>query len=186
LNSAFDAAQEFAIPDFSTVDRATALGEFMERVFAALHVPVFHYLMSRVGNIAEAEDITQEVFLRLCAELQAGRRIDNLRPWCFRVAHNLAASEGRRKQTQDQYRVAVAIDDPQVQSGIEETLLKKEQAKRVATAMAKLTEMERSCLLLRTEGLLYREIGEVLNIRIPTVQTLLARAMKKIVGELHD
>jgi len=45
--------------------------------------------------------------------------------------------------------------------------------------------MERQCLYLRTEGLLYREIAEVLGVRVPSIQTYLARAMKKVVKELH-
>jgi RNA polymerase sigma-70 factor (ECF subfamily) len=189
LNPACDATREFAIPDLSRPDRAAALAELMEDVFAAWHAPVFHYLMSLTGNIAEAEDLTQEVFLRLCAELQGGRRIEHLRPWCFRVAHNLAATGGRRKQTEDRYRAANAGEETRranYQAGIEETLLKREQSQRVAAAMSKLTEMERQCLFLRTEGLLYREIGEVLDIRVPTVQTLLARGMKKIVKALDE
>src|SRR5262249_23520515 len=154
---------EFAIPDYSRADRATALREFMERVFAALHVPVFHYLMSLTGNTAEAEDLTQEVFLRLYAELRDGRRIEALKPWCFKVAHNLAASGGRRKQTEEHYLAAnTERESAAFQNGIEEALLEREQSQRVTSAMEKLSAMERQCLYLRTEGLLYREIADVL------------------------
>lgn len=187
MSSAFDAAREFAIPDLSRADRAAALRELMEHVFDALHVPVFHYLMSLTGNTAEAEDLTQEVFLRLHAELHAARRIENLKPWCFKVAHNLAASAGRRKQTEEHYLAAAANrESGTFYDGIEEALLEREQSQRVAAAMEKLSAMERQCLYLRTEGLLYREIADVLGVRVPTVQTFLARAMKKVVKELHD
>jgi RNA polymerase sigma-70 factor, ECF subfamily len=187
LSSAFDAARAFVIPDLARADRVAALRELVERVFDALHVPIFHYLVSLNGNIAEAEDLTQEVFLRLHSELSAGRRIENLKPWCFRVAHNLSASAGRRKQTEENHLAASTIPEGVAfQNGVEEALLEKEQSQRVAAAMEKLSAMEHQCLYLRTEGLLYREIAEVVGVRVPTVQTFLSRAMKKVVKELHD
>jgi RNA polymerase sigma-70 factor (ECF subfamily) len=108
-----------------------------------------------------------------------------LKPWCFKVAHNLAASVGRRQQTEEQYIASAAQEVYRVQPGAEESLLQKEQSERIARAMEQLTSMERQCLYLRTEGLLYREIADVLSIRVPSVQTFLARAMKKVVKELH-
>lgn len=186
MSSAFDSAREFAIPDLARADRAAELRELVERVFDALHVPVFHYLMSLTGNTAEAEDLTQEVFLRLHAELRAAKRIEALKPWCFKVAHNLAASAGRRKQTEVHFVATAPRTDVAFQNRIEQALLEREQSQRVSAAMERLSPMERQCLYLRTEGLVYREIAEVLCIRVPSVQTFLARAMKKVVRELHD
>ena len=185
MTSAFDAAREFVMPDLRRMDRAAALRDYVEQAFDALHQPVFHYVRSLTGNAAEAEDITQDVFLRLHAELGRGRRVENLKPWCFKVAHNLAASMGRRQKTQDQYLAAAGEEPPPFEAGAEENLLLKEQAGRIALAMEKLSPMERQCLYLRTEGLLYREIAEVLGVRVPSIQTYLARAMKKVVKELH-
>jgi DNA-directed RNA polymerase specialized sigma24 family protein len=50
----------------------------------------------------------------------------------------------------------------------------------------RLSVQERLCFELRAEGLRYREIAEVLALRIPTVQTLLGRAVKKISGGCHE
>ncbi len=52
-------------------------------------------------------------------------------------------------------------------------------------ALARLSAQERNCVQLRSHGLRYREIAEVLAIRVPTVQTLLGRAMRKIVSALE-
>jgi RNA polymerase sigma-70 factor, ECF subfamily len=186
LSLAFQAAQQFPILDFARRDTA-GVREAVEHVFTVLSVPVFHYVISLVGNGSEAEDLTQEVFLRLCAELHDGRRIENVRAWCFKVAHNLAVSMGRRKQTAGEHLLeASAAGEPSTgANGIEETLVRREQSERVAAAMGTLTPLERQSLYLRTEGLLYREIADILNLRVPTVQTLLSRAMKKIVKEIH-
>jgi len=48
-----------------------------------------------------------------------------------------------------------------------------------------LTLQERRCMELRAEGLRYREIAEVLSVRIPTVQTTLDRAIRKIMRQTH-
>ena len=187
MSSAFEAAREFPILDSARRDEA-GMREVVECVFGALSMPLFHYLVTLVGNAAEAEDLTQEVFLRLCGELKAGRRIENVRPWCFKVAHNLAASAGRHKQAVEEHRQEAVEFDAHADSiaaGAEEVLLEREKSQRIAAAMARLTPMERQSLHLRTEGLLYREIAEVLNVRVPTVQTLLTRAMNKIIKEVH-
>src|SRR5688572_12903966 len=47
---------------------------------------------------AAAEDVVQETFARLAAELRAGRRPDNVGAWLHRVATNLVTSRGRRMQ----------------------------------------------------------------------------------------
>lgn len=73
------------------------LEERVVRVYEALRTPVYQYLAAAFGDPVEAEDMTQETFLRLYAYWSSGRTIaDNcLRSWIFRVAHNLAIDRGR-------------------------------------------------------------------------------------------
>src|SRR5208337_5004607 len=67
------------------------------RVYEALRTPVYQYLAVAFRDPVEAEDITQETFLRLYVYWSSGRTIadDRLRSWIFRVAHNLAIDRGR-------------------------------------------------------------------------------------------
>jgi RNA polymerase sigma-70 factor (ECF subfamily) len=62
----------------------------------------------------------------------------------------------------------------------EHAVLKKEKFRRLASAIRALTEVERECLLLRAEGLRYREIGEVLEMSTSTVADTVDRAVKKL------
>jgi RNA polymerase sigma-70 factor (ECF subfamily) len=59
-------------------------------------------------------------------------------------------------------------------------VLEKEKFRRLAAAIRLLTEPERECLLLRTEGLRYREIGEALGIATSTVADIVERAIRKL------
>jgi RNA polymerase sigma factor (sigma-70 family) len=62
----------------------------------------------------------------------------------------------------------------------EQRVLEKEKFRRLATSIRLLTESERECLLLRSGGLRYREIGEVLGIATSTVGDTVERAIKKL------
>ena len=62
----------------------------------------------------------------------------------------------------------------------ERTLLAKEKSRQLRTAIRSLTEAERECLMLRAEGLRYREIGEVLGIATSTVADTVDRAVRKL------
>src|SRR5436190_2092812 len=58
-------------------------------LFEHLRDSVYRYLIVLTGNPAEAEEVTQEAFLKLCQCLQKGQTISHARTWVFRVAHNL-------------------------------------------------------------------------------------------------
>jgi RNA polymerase sigma-70 factor (ECF subfamily) len=62
----------------------------------------------------------------------------------------------------------------------EKAVLEKEKFRRLRAAIGLLAESERECLLLRAEGLRYREIGDVLGLATSTVADTVERAVKKL------
>ena len=170
--------------------QATELEAKVSEFFLAFKLPVYRYLLGVVGNRDDAEEMTQDVFLSLYGTLQKGTRIDNVRAWIFRVAHNLAMNHQKRP------RIVEAVDeaewlklsqerlDPANDS--EQRLLRMEKRTRMLKAMKCLSPQERHCLDLRAEGLCFREIAEVLGIRISTVETFLDRGIRKIAKEIND
>ncbi len=167
-------------------DEVAALDQHVREVFLAWREPVYRYLLAVTGNAVDAEDLAQETFIRLFQDLQKERRIDSPRAWLFRVAHNLAVDFNRqpyRSRAAD-CRVldgeAGARQDPAPNA--ESEILEREQRERL---LARLSPQERRCMELRTEGFRYREIAEILGIRVPTVQTVLARAIRKLSSEDH-
>ncbi|MGH8731168.1 MAG: RNA polymerase sigma factor, partial [Burkholderiales bacterium] len=81
----------------SALQQAAGLERKVTELFDLLRDPIYRYLSGRLGDRAEAEDLTQEVFLRLYTSLQKGQAVGNVRAWVFRVAHNLAIDQFRRQ-----------------------------------------------------------------------------------------
>jgi RNA polymerase sigma-70 factor (ECF subfamily) len=162
-------------------ERSQALQEAVREAFLELRAPVYRYLLAVTGSSVDAEDLTQETFIRLFRELSRGGAISNIRSWLFRVAHNLAVDLNRapeRTRLLDGLRLTEGEDhefDPAPHA--EQQILERE---RVEQILAPFSPQERRCVELRREGLCYREIAEVLGIRVPTVQTLLSRAIRKV------
>ncbi len=123
----------------------------------------------------DAEDILQEVFLSLFHHLSKEKPRDNLRGWVFRVGHNLALK--RRMQLG---RVAESIEVCDPGPSPEELAVLKRRQERLQAVVAALPERDRCCLVLRAEGLRYREIAEVLEMSLGTVASSLARSLGKL------
>jgi len=146
------------------------------------------YLSSLDLSVEEAEDIVQESFLRLVRHLAARREEENLRGWLFRVAHNLTMDlfrAGKRYIAQSVDGEASPVPEPVDTSlGPEELALKREELRRVWAAMGRLTPQQRYAVLLRAEGLRYREIGIVLGMNTQRVAELVQRALARLAGDV--
>src|SRR5260370_38236048 len=60
-------------------------------LFEQLRIPVFRYILRKTRDSGQAEDITQETFLRLFRHLPKDRPLDNPKAWLFAWAHNRAS-----------------------------------------------------------------------------------------------
>jgi RNA polymerase sigma-70 factor (ECF subfamily) len=169
------------------MQRTLSLEEKVGQLFELLRDPLYLYLKTAVGNAGEAEDITQETFLRLYRELHSGRTINNVRFWVFRVAHNLAFKErGRVEQSQEISvrtwdEVKELLPDPGMNP--EQRVLQMERFERLHSAMAWLSPQETQCLHLRAEGFRYREIGEILGISTKSAAEFLRRGISKLMKQ---
>lgn len=149
--------------------------------------PVNRYVVAAFGDPLGAEEITQEAFLQLYSRLHGGHKVVNVRAWVFRAAHSLAVSRIRSRQFvelldeegwEDLRRsLADAAPNP------EQRLLQLEKFNRLRMAIGRLTADERQCLHLRTKGLRYREIAEILGLGTSTVAETLYRVIAKLTKE---
>jgi RNA polymerase sigma-70 factor, ECF subfamily len=118
--------------------RATELEGKVSEIFLLFKLPIYRYLLGLLGNRDDAEEMMQEVFLSLYGTLQKGTRIDNVRAWVFRVAHNLAVNQQKRPRIiealdEDQWwRLCQERSDPTGDS--EQRLLREEKRTRVIKA----------------------------------------------------
>jgi RNA polymerase sigma-70 factor, ECF subfamily len=149
-------------------------------LYRELRKPLLRYLVCLGLSSDEAQDVVQDAFLGLQRHLTAGGAQDNIRSWLFRVAHNQARNRQNSYHRRFASPLEARADSASDQATPERALLEKEKLGRLENAIRQLAETERQCLLLRAEGLRYREIGEVLAIPTSTVADTVARAIKKL------
>ena len=190
--AAGDAENFSKIPVYSASRGKEASGpgrleEVVVRLFDEHRERVYRYLLNLAICPEEAEEITQETFLRLYQHLSKKGREDNLRGWIFRVAHNLAIT-GRQQRRRLVFPSPSEWEDFDESSmaaaqNPEEMLLLKEKMTRVHLTMNSLSMQQRECLSLRVEGLRYREISVILGVTVSTVAESLRRALVKLTRE---
>lgn len=154
------------------------------------HVEMVYNLALRMtGSEVEAEDLTQEVFLRVHRHLGRFKGRSTLKTWIYRVALNHCRSRlGRRRwfflplaeeTTDDDGPPGAVVADPG--RGPEAELLARDDARRVARALRRVKPVFRAAVVLRDlEGLSYEEIAEVLGTRVGTVRSRIARGREQL------
>ncbi len=183
--AAAEVCLEAEIPEFEQ-DTLT-LEEKVTRYFEQWRDPVNRYVVAAFGDPVEAEEITQEAFLQLYSRLHSGQPVANVRAWVFRAAHSLALNQMRGQQFIE------LLDDEgwdelrrtlvDASANPEQRLLQLEKFNRLRVATARLTPPERQCLHLRTKGLRYREIAEILDLATSTIAETLYRVIDKLTQE---
>ena len=153
-----------------------------DEAFTLHHRTVFRAARSVVRDSGLAEDVTQEVFLRLHRNLDSIDNLERLRPWLIRVALNVAKNSLRTKfraNTREENYVK-ENEDAGVHS-VETDFEKRETLGEVNRALNKIKEPLRSCLILRQQGLSYREIAESLSLNETSIGQFVARGRKEFV-----
>ena len=159
----------------------TATGKIeFEEAFTLHHRTVFRAARSVVQDAGLAEDVVQETFLRLYKNLDSISDEEMLRPWLIRVAINVARNTVRgaiRANTRDENYVkdsgvmaTRSVDmDYEEYSGVNE----------IRRAIDKVKEPLRSCLILKQQGLSYKEIASSLELNESSIGTFVARARQE-------
>jgi len=158
----------------------TALQEQVSRLFEEARDDVYRYLLTLGLYPPQAQEATQEVFLRLYATLRKGENILNPRAWIFRVAHNLGLKIRTRQHSEEPFNPELVEPGSALNGTPESELLDRERMTRFHSAVNGLSEQQRRCLFLRMEGLRYPEIGAALGISASAVGEFLRRAMLRL------
>ncbi len=154
------------------------------RLFEAHGHPLYRYLVTLIGESGAAEEIAQEVFLKLYEHLSNGIRIANVRSWSYKVAHNLAIDfvRGQKRNAAggDLLWTGLAETRADASPNPEARVLSSEQSAHLQAALAALPVQQRACLLLRAQGFRYREIAQMLGVAVPTVGECLRRGIRRL------
>jgi RNA polymerase sigma factor (sigma-70 family) len=170
------------VDNMSEVTATTQIRLGFDEAFTLHHRTVFRTARAVVHDAGLAEDITQEVFIRLYKNMDAIKNEEMLRPWLIRVALNLAknALRGNLRTT---VREETYVKETDETFGVDPELEyeRQQQVKEVRTALDQIREPLRSCLILKQQGLSYKEIADSLSINETSVGTFVARARKEFV-----
>ncbi len=158
---------------------ATERVEF-EEAFALHHRTVFRAARSVVQDSSLAEDITQETFIRYYKNQDSITDDEMLRPWLIRVAINVAKNTIRgniRANTRDENYVKETVDS--AVASVEIDYEEHAGVNEIYRALNKIKEPLRSCLILKQQGLSYKEIAGSLELNESSIGTFVARARQE-------
>lgn len=155
------------------------------QLFLEARDDVYRYLLSLGLSPGQAQEETQEVFLRLYVTLQNGEAIENPRAWVFRVAHNVGLKVRGREKAQVTFDSTMETQMASPIAGPEQSLLERERTARFHSGIEELSEQQRRCLFLRAQGLKYPEIGSVLGISPSAVGEFMRRAITRLRKSVH-
>ena len=127
-----------------------------------------------------AEDVVQEAFLALFVHVSRGGPRTNLTGWIFRVTQRLALRQRAREARVARLASRAGLQPPQPSPGPEEQLAAGRRQARLAAAVNALPERDRRCLILRAEGVRYRDIARQLGISLGSVANAIARALARL------
>lgn len=160
--------------------------ELVTSLFEEARDDVYRYLLLIGLHPPQAQEATQEVFLRLYTTLVKGVVIENHRAWIFRVAHNYGLKVRTSQNRTQAFDPALEMKLTSAEPGPERQFAQNERMAHLHRAMESLSEQQRRCLLLRMEGLRYPEIGEALGISASTVGEFLRRALNRLRKASHE
>ena len=130
-----------------------------------------------VGNMEDAQEVTQDVFMNIYRKLNNFRFESSLKTWVYRISVNCAINHikrtGKHKNTVEYADVFAA----QGADSVRESMHQMDNEKLVSQLLAGLSPEQRAVIVLRSiEGLSYHEIAQTLKIPINTVRSRIKRA----------
>jgi RNA polymerase sigma-70 factor (ECF subfamily) len=148
---------------------------------------VYNYIFRMVHSALDAEDLTQETFVRAYLSIRSFQSRASLNTWLFRIATNLCIDYSRKTKKIQGMTTSLSLENedddeterdiPDVAFDPQRLLLNKELGKRLDTALRELPEKLRTVVLLYDiEGLPYDEISNIVGCPLGTVKSRLFNA----------
>jgi RNA polymerase sigma-70 factor (ECF subfamily) len=159
--------------------------------------PMVSFMYRMVHNQAVAEELAQEVFLRVYRSRQTYRAEARFSTWLYRIATNLGVNHARDTR-HERTAPTVYLDQPDPETGTtpdvadkrpgaEEELVKDERMRAIRKHVMALPERQRTAVLMhKYQGLDYKEIGAVLHLSESATKSLLFRAYQTLRERLKD
>ena len=158
---------------------------------------IVHFMFRMSRNQAVAEELAQEVFLRVYRSRQTYRAEAKFSTWLYRIATNLGVNHARDTK-HERTAQNVYLDQPDAETGttpdvadntlsVEQTLVRDERMTAIRKHVMALPERQRNAVLMhKYQEMDYKEIGEVLKLSESATKSLLFRAYQTLRENLKD
>ncbi|KPK97530.1 MAG: hypothetical protein AMJ95_08670 [Omnitrophica WOR_2 bacterium SM23_72] len=169
------------------------MGAF-EQIYKKFSSFVYNVALRITHNSADAEEVTQDVFMKIYRNLKRFEFRSAFRTWVYRITMNTAINQYRKSRREEAGRVdyesvkgALASEHSSAQE-----LIEKDNENRVNSLLEVLNPKQKACLVLRElQGLSYQEIAATLKVPLNTVRTRLMRARQALLeaagkGRMRD
>ena len=155
------------------------------------HRQMIHFLYRMVHNQAVAEELSQEVFLRVYRARDSYRADAKFSTWIYRIATNLAVNHARDTR-HERAASTIYLDAPDPETGttpdladdeltVEQNLVRNERMAAIRSHVMALPERQRMAVLMhKYQGMDYKQIGEVLKLSESATKSLLFRAYQTL------
>ena len=159
--------------------------------------PIIHFMFRMVHNQAVAEELAQEVFLRVYRSRQTYRAEARFTTWLYRIATNLGVNHARDTK-HERAAQNVYLDQPDPETGTtpdladatptaEYDLVRGERMRAIRQHVMALPERQRMAVLMhKYQDMDYKQIGEVLKLSESATKSLLFRAYQTLREKLKD
>jgi RNA polymerase sigma factor (sigma-70 family) len=162
--------------------------ETIEELFTALESPLLGYALRYTGELALAEDVVQEAFMKLHVQFE---QVEKPRPWLYRAVHNLALNQRRLAGKTVSVNTPAGEEEPSANETADPAPLPDEQIIRlegigqVRLSLETLDERSRELVKLKfNDELSYKDIAARTGLTAGNVGFILHHALKTIAAEL--
>jgi RNA polymerase sigma-70 factor (ECF subfamily) len=174
----------------AALSKTDRLNERVTSLYETHRDGVYRFLVAQGIPPAAAQEVTQDVFVKLFIALRDGTEIVSEQGWLFGVAAKSAVDHWRRERNPIWVELEVNSESAEIlrsQDPSPEILAARaERLRRVARALVKLPKEQRLCVQLRSEGLRYRDIAGILGVAVSTAAGWLSTAVERLRGAAHD
>lgn len=190
--------------DFSALTDAEVMLELRSGNMAAFDVllakyrkPIISFMYRMVHNQAVAEELAQEVFLRVYRSRETYRAEARFSTWVYRIATNLGVNHARDTK-HERSASTIYLDEPDPETGTtpdvadstpsaEADMLQRERMNAIRQHVLALPERQRIAVLMhKYEGLDYKQIGKVMKLSESATKSLLFRAYQTLREKLKE
>ena len=155
-----------------------------EQVWEAFHVPLQQFIRRRVSDEIVAEDVLQEVFLKIHQQIENVRDVKKLESWVYQITRNAIIDSYRSK------RPMASLESPEVlvlPEALPDDDIVTELFPSVRAMVSNLPEQDRQALVLTEyQGLTQKELGERLGLSFSGAKSRVQRAREKLKQQLLD